>query len=177
MINDSSLDSQYTLRAVGSGVGSAVFVWQDLRDYPTTGRDLYAQRLDTAGPVWTAGGVVISQGPGDQRDPAIASPRDGSVVIAWVDGRSGSTTPDIYALEILGGSTFSGPADGLAVCTAEYGQWKPVVGTSGMGDAVLVWADSRNISTGVDIYAQGVFLTVIFVDDFESGTTSAWDSP
>jgi hypothetical protein len=177
LINDSSLDSQHTLRGVGSGLGSAIFVWQDLRNYATTGRDLYAQRLTTGGPDWTAGGVVISQALGDQRDPAIASPKDGSVVIAWVDGRSGAMTPDIYTLQILGGSDFSGPADGLAVCTADYGQWKPVVGTSGMGDAVLVWADSRNISTGVDIYAQGVFLTVIFVDDFESGTTSAWDSP
>jgi len=98
------------------------------------------------------------------------------VVIAWVDARSGVTTPDIYALEILDGSSFSGPPDGRAVCTADYGQWKPVVGSSGMGDAVLVWADSRNVATGADIYAQGVFLTVIFVDGFESGDMTAWDS-
>jgi hypothetical protein len=176
LINDSALDSQHTLRGVGSGVGSAIFVWQDLRNYPTTGRDLYAQSLSTGGPAWTAGGVVISQASGDQRDPAIASPRGGSVVIAWVDGRSGVTTPDIYALEILDGSSFNGPPDGLAVCTAEYGQWKPVVGTSGLGDAVLVWADSRNIATGADIYAQGVFLAVVFADGFESGDASAWSS-
>lgn len=176
MINDSSVADKYTLRGVGDGPGAAIFVWEDLRDYPSTGRDLYAQRLNSGGPMWTGGGVVVSAEVGNQRAPAVGAPRDGSVVIAWRDGRDGESTADIYSIEIVDGSSFVGPPNGLAVSTADYGQWSPVVGTSGFGDAVLVWPDGRNIDTWVDVYAQGVFLTAIFADGFESGGTSKWDS-
>lgn len=176
VLNDTALDGQHGLRGVGEGQGTATFVWEDLRTYATTGKDLYAQRLSAGGPVWRAGGVAVSAAPADQRDPAIGSPRAGSVVMAWTDYRGGVTSPDVYALEALDGSSFSRPVNGLAVSTADHGQWSPVVGTSGMGDAVLVWADSRNLTTGVDVYAQGVFATVIFADGFESGNWGDWDS-
>lgn len=176
MFADSSLSSIHTLRGSADGRGGAMFVWEDIRDYAITDRDLYAQHVVAAGAVWPAGGVLISAETGNQKDPAIGSPRDGSVVIAWKDGRVGESTSDIYALEILDGAFPSGPAHGLAVSTADYQQWGAVVGAGGLGDPVLVWADTRNLATGVDVYAQGVFLITIFVDGFESGDTTAWDA-
>ena len=176
MIVDSSVDGMFTLRGVADGRGGAVFVWEDLRDYVTTGRDLFAQRLTSTGPVWPAGGVIISAATGDQKEPAIGSPRDGSVVIAWTDYRVGGGSSDVYALEITEGTVFSGPPNGLAVSTADYGQYGSVIGASGFGDAVLVWKDSRNLPTLVDVYAQGVFLSAIFADGFESGDSTVWSA-
>ncbi len=176
VLNDTSINSQHTLRGVADGRGGAIFVWEDLRDYATNRKDLYAQRVEDDGPTWTAGGVVISAAAGDQRDPAVGSPRDGSVVIAWRDGRVGESIADIYAVEIVEGTAIVGPPDGLAVSTAPYGQNGPVVGLTGWNEAMIVWNDSRNLATGTDVYAQGVFLTAIFGDGFETGDTTAWSA-
>lgn len=176
VLNDTSISTQHTLRGVTDGQGGAIFVWEDLRDWVTNGKDLYGQRVNSLGPVWTAGGVVLSAAAGNQRDPAVAAPRDGSVVIAWRDGRVGESDADVYALEIIDGTTIVGPPDGLAVSTAQYAQNGPVVGVSGWNDAMIVWNDSRNLATGTDVYAQGVFLIAIFADGFESGNTMAWSA-
>ena len=45
---------------VSDGAGGGIIVWRDRRDNGTTNRDIYAQRINSAGVVqWTANGVVI----------------------------------------------------------------------------------------------------------------------
>jgi len=176
MLNDSSMTSLWNLRGAADGQGGAVFVWLDLRNYATLGRDIYAQRVTAAGAMWTPSGVIICAAEQNQADPAVGSPVRGSVVVSWTDYRDGPIAGDVYAIKIVDGSTFLGPPNGLAVSTADYGQGGSVVGRSGWGDAILVWKDGRNLASGVDVYAQGVFLTAIFDDGFESGDTTAWSN-
>jgi len=176
MLADNTMSGQGNLSGAADGQGGAIFVWMDLRDYAVSGRDLYAQRVTSAGAMWSPGGVIICAAGLNQTEAAIGSPTPGSVLISWTDYRDDHINSDLYGLTILGGSSFVGPPNGYAISTADYQQNGSAVGRMASGDALIVWKDSRNLATGVDVYAQGGFLTPLFADGFESGDTTAWSA-
>lgn len=77
------------------GSGGAVIAWADWRD--TTGSDIYAQRVTSAGSVaegWSPAGVPVTVASGCQFAPTLVADRAGGVVVSWSDasasGRRGS---------------------------------------------------------------------------------------
>jgi len=112
-------------------VSGNIVVWEDTRDYLTTGYDIYGMDLstETEFPICTA--------PEDQRAPDIS----GDIVV-WVDLRNSSTAPDIYGKDLSTETEF-------AICTEEHMQYWPRIS----GDTV-VWQDIRNSGGGWDIYGK-----------------------
>jgi len=91
----------------GSGLDGYVVVWKDTRNATTT-PDLYGQQVSGTGAlVDTVAGnnELLYTGPGAQEYPAVAWGGDGTTgLIAWQDGRAGTSDYHIYGL-ILTGST------------------------------------------------------------------------
>jgi FlgD Ig-like domain len=111
--------------AVPDGAGGAIVAWEDRRNGQGD-PDVYAQRIRGDGtiaagwPTPASGGLLIAASVNTaQKDAKMVPTSDGGAVIAWTDGRSG-TSIDVYAKRITasGGLATGWTAGGLAVCTA-----------------------------------------------------------
>lgn len=132
--------------------GGAVVVWQDARTSATTGNDLYAQRVTSAGvAAWANNGVAVCSAPGDQGYPDLMNLGGGETAIVWEDKRSGNY--DVYAQRLSGSGTEQWGANGRLLCNAANDQRTPRVVASGQ-DMVIAWTDKRASSVYTDIYAQ-----------------------
>jgi hypothetical protein len=148
-----AVNDQTNPRIAPDGSGGAIITWQDNRGGTTA--DIYAQRVDAAGiPQWASGGVEICAASDDQTSPEIISDGSGGAIIAWQDYRSGSSN-DIYVQRVSADGVMQWAADGIALCTAPYGQSLPRIASDGSGGAIVVWEDARGGSNN-DIYAQRV---------------------
>jgi hypothetical protein len=122
-----------------------------------TGQDLVAQRLlgdGTRPSGWPAAGRVLCDAPGDQRDSRIIG-LGGSLLAAWRDLRVSS---DLYAmrLEPDGSPSTGWSPQGLLVHGGTVSQASIRIAPNDIGGALFVWADSRDLATGPDLYAQTV---------------------
>jgi len=153
---------QYEPKMVSDGAGGAIITWTDTR---ATNQLVYAQRINPDGAMlWAADGVAVCGYFGVEVTPAIASDGAGGAIIAWSDGRSAGAN-DIYARRVSAGGTPMWAAEGVALCTALYGQSSPRIVADGAGGAIVVWQDWRNYSN-IDIYIQRV----------SAGGTPMWQS-
>lgn len=127
-------------------------VWADVRNFATTGTDIYAARISSGGQVLDPDGVPVSQAPGHQRSPVVTF-NGSNYVVAWQDGRNlGLTGSDIYAARISANGINLDP-EGVAVSVEEGDQGGVAAATEG-GQTILIWHDGRNQTlTGLDIYA------------------------
>lgn len=147
--------NQIRPRLVRDGGAGVIIAWEDVR---SGNSDIYAQRLDGLGaPGWTANGLAIASGTGDQSGVHMCPDGFGGAVLAWNDTR-GSTGADVYAqrLDLSGGTWWR--ANGQSVCTAAGDQSVTDLVTDGSGTAILVWTDLRN-GAKHDIYARAVSAT------------------
>lgn len=91
--------------------GGAIIAWGDYRG-PTIYSDLYAQKVDTLGPVWTPSGVAVSTPTCSQGAGHVALVNDGcgGAILAWMDRRNDGScvVNDIYAQNINSDSTLGG---------------------------------------------------------------------
>ncbi|KPJ58288.1 MAG: hypothetical protein AMJ46_14410 [Latescibacteria bacterium DG_63] len=143
---------QYGPEVASDGAGGAIITWRDRRS--GTDFDIYAQRVDASGNVlWAADGVAICTAAGNQYSPQIDSDGAGGAIVTWEDKRSGSHY-DIYVRRVDASGNLLWAADGVAICTAEGGQFAPQIVPHG-GGAVITWFDRRKGSED-DIYAQRV---------------------
>jgi hypothetical protein len=143
---------QYNPTIVSDGSGGAIVTWQDIRS--GTSFDTYAQRVNAAGaPQWTAGGVALCTAANHQYTPAVVSDGAGGAIVAWQDGRSG-TSYDIYAQRLNAAGVPQWTADGVALCTAPGDQQVPTITTDGVGGAIVTWSDFHIFASRVD--AAGV---------------------
>jgi hypothetical protein len=91
----------YTLMS-GKVAGTSILAWQDTRNTATTGNDIYAQRLNADGTKsWDDAGVIVCNANGSQANVVAETDGNDNVIIAWTDGRSGTTNSEIYASRIL----------------------------------------------------------------------------
>jgi hypothetical protein len=140
-------------RIASDDAGGAIIAWQDFRG--GIHGDIYAQRVNAAGiPQWTADGVAICAANEDQAYPEIIADGSGGAIITWQDYRSGSSN-DIYAQRVSANGVVQWAADGIALCTAGYGQSLPRIVPDAAGGAIIAWQDARGGSNN-DIYAQRV---------------------
>ncbi len=142
--------------------GSTIIAWSDERNL--VDKDIYAQRLDTAGTVlWAANGLPVCTASGLQYDTQVITTDDGNALIGWTDYRNSEN--DIYAQMIdynTGNSLWT--ADGVAVCAySSSEQLHPVMTTDGYGGAIFAWEDSR------------YFFTFIFAQRINDNGVLEWD--
>ena len=137
--------TQGSFAIIADGTGAAIIVWQDNRDYFTTGWDIYAQRVLGNGelaPGWPPNGLSVSRAPEDQTVPVVVADGLGGAIVAWTDFRDGSgyffVNPDVYAVRITaGGAVAPGwQADGTSVAntlgTYELDPYLIASGTDGV---------------------------------------------
>ena len=133
---------QYHVRIISDGVASpngAIIAWYDERNGD---RDIYAQRINSAGVVqWTADGVAVSADTGTSQDnPEMVSDNDGGAIIAWHDNRSGNY--DLYAQRIDSDGASLWTTDGVEVVSSENSLSRLKIITDDSHGAILGWSDS-----------------------------------
>ena len=136
------------------GADGAILVWQDQHDVFKTGKDIYAQRINSIGDVqWVSAGVSVSSAPNDQTAPKVVSDGKNGAIVVWQDARGGPKY-DVYAQRLSPTGEIQWGEKGLAVSAAANDQISPQVVPDGDGGAIIVWQDFR---TGTaHIYAQRV---------------------
>lgn len=165
------LGELWSPRGVPDGLGGAIIVWEDHRDFSTSAHNIYAQRVTGGGeiaPGWPAGGLSVCTEPGDQREPRPIADGAGGAIITWYDrrddtgGPTADPSPDIYALRVTaeGGVAPGWVESGIPVCADPHDQWFPHPAPDGAGGVIVSWMDGRNVDTSLyDIYAQRVTST------------------
>lgn len=97
--------------AVSDGAGGAVVAWDDSSDIVAQ-HVLASGALDSAYPDT---GRVVCNLPSGQGDPAVVATSGGGAIISWTDGRnSGSSSPDIFAMQVLEATTVDVQASGVS---------------------------------------------------------------
>jgi hypothetical protein len=139
--------NQTTPSLVRDGSGGAIVTWNDYRYGPTSGWDIYAQRIDSSGnALWTSGGVVVSSASAGQAYPEIIDDNNGGAIIAWEDNRASSQ--EIYAQRLDSDGNPQWTADGALVSTASGIKDRQRMVSDGAGGAIIAWENDN------DIYAQ-----------------------
>jgi hypothetical protein len=136
--------------AVASNGDIFMVIWEDERNKPATGIDIYGARVTADGQVSESSSIKVCDEPDDQTLPALSS-GEGNFLAVWVDYRSG-TNKDIYANFISGNGNVTS-SEGLAICTQGGWQNSPDLCFDG-SRYLIVWADQRGFSK--DIF--GTFL-------------------
>lgn len=151
-------DQNYTA-AIPDGAGGMIVVWHDFRNAAVSGMDIYAQHVLCSGlvdPAWPAGGVAVTQAPGNDGFPVIATDGAGGAFVAWStnDPLSQSPNVDVYAHHVLAGGVVdpAWPVNGLAVCAAPDWNRFPKIVADGAGGAYVAWEDRRSV--GRRVYLQ-----------------------
>jgi hypothetical protein len=143
--------------AVTDGEGGAIVVWVDLRN-GLGNRDLYAQRIDSAGDcLWTTNGVPVCDAAEDQIGHDVVADGEGGAIVVFEDERLAVSHTNIFAQRIDPSGARLWGADGVAVCDTSI-QMFPRVTSDGAGGAIITWGDGRSPMDGTkyDIYAQRV---------------------
>jgi hypothetical protein len=136
-----------------------LIVWEDGRNQATRARDIFGQRLATAGsPIGGDFRISGTQATENENSPAVAwNQGTDEYLVVWSDGRDNATRGhDIYGQRLNADGT---PARGdfrISGAAATYSEDSPAVTSNQATDEYLVvWSDGRNNATrGWDIYGQ-----------------------
>jgi len=126
-------------------------VWQDDRDFVTSGRNIYGCRVTTNGNLLDASGIAISVVSDTQQYPAMVFGSD-NYFLVWQDHRNNATSKR----DIFGGRVDTTglviDSSGILLSISANNQQYPVVAFDGT-NYLAVWMDSRNTyTTNNDIY-------------------------
>ncbi|WP_434384328.1 TolB family protein [Melittangium boletus] len=110
-------------------------VWQDSRSGVF---DIYGTRVNGAGTVLNANGILISVAVGAQEHPAVAY-NGSDFMVVWEDQRHGNV--NIYGSRVSATGVVRNP-NGIAISTQASSQRTPRVARSGT-DSLVVWHDTR----------------------------------
>lgn len=134
------------------GSGGAIIAWADNVGGNT---DIMAQHISFLGErKWNGPYAVrVCNAAGSQDYPVAAVDGSGGVIIAWQDGRNGSSNLDIYSQRVNAAGIPLWTANGLPVAAEIGNQSAPVIDAIGGGGAVMIWTDQRNPSNQT-IFAQ-----------------------
>jgi Neuraminidase (sialidase) len=128
-----------------------------------TSPDIWYVASTDGGKTWSKP-ADVSATPGASGDPAIATGKDGSVVVVWTDTSSGQASPDIYfARSGDGGKTWSKPAD---ISNSPGASSEPDVKVADDGTIHVVWLDTSAGDASPDVWASA---------SHDQGKT--WDKP
>jgi hypothetical protein len=141
--------SQTSASLVSIGSSGVIVAWQDYRS-GASGRDVFAQRLDSSGQVqWAYDGVAFQTNRGGH--PALADDGLGGAFVAWEDSL-GTGSSHISAGRIGAAGSLEWGAGGIPITDFSGEQAAPRIALVGGGEAVVAWHDDRGPVTSV--YAQ-----------------------
>lgn len=132
--------------------GNTWFVsWQDDRAGIV---DIYGSRVrfqSGAMSVLDSSGIVVAAAPAAQSQPSFTyNPQQTQYFGVWTDGRSSSSSSDIYGARVSAQGSVVDPA-GLLVSTSANQQDSPAMAACG-GKYLVAWSDTRNGVDAPDIY-------------------------
>lgn len=144
--------NQRSPRLVAFGTGGAVVVWSDDRN-GTTNSDIFAQLVNSNGSfAWTANGIAVCNASSYQIDPQLITDGSSSILLTWLDNRSG--TYNVYAQRIDALGIPEWTVNGVAICTASGFKGTARIVSDGSAGAIISWEDTR--SGNSDVYAQRI---------------------
>ena len=147
-----AIDTQSEPSIVAGAGGSSYVVWTDLRNWATSGADLFGQGLNASGAaLWAANGVTLVGAVNDQSTPSVIPNPLGSVLMTWTDDRMGISDIWAGAFSATGNSQWT-----LSVCSAASAQVSPLAVSDGSGGMVSAWRDYRVDGTSSDVYAARI---------------------
>lgn len=141
---------QNASRVKSNGVDRIYYVWQDFRNNAQD-PDIYMQSLDFSGsPVWTEGGIPVSQATLKQLQPRFTLGDEGGLYVTWLDERNGGyPQSDIYIQYVNGDGTMAFTTDGMALTSGKKYQAGGLVRPDGDGGAMVIWSNASTGSIGV----------------------------
>ncbi len=141
---------QSASRVKSNGVDRIYYVWQDFRNNAQD-PDIFMQSLDFSGsPVWTDGGIPVSEATLKQLQPRFTLGDAGGVYVTWLDERNGGyPQSDIYLQYVNVDGSMRFETDGLAVTSGQKYQNGGLVRPDGNNGAMVVWANASTGSIGV----------------------------
>ena len=142
---------------ITDGNGGAYIIWVDYRDEPDYG-DIYAQHIQADGAIsWDPSGIPLTNVPGKQVSPNMASDGIGGVFVIWND-LSVSTLGHTYGTHLTTNvNDIIAPGTGVPIISNDSDHSGVSIERAAAGSAVLVWADDRNIdASGIDIFTQRI---------------------
>jgi hypothetical protein len=147
-------DDSGQYRLISDGSGGAIICWQDGRDFATSERNIYAQRIDTNGNIqWAANGVAIVTAARQQRNPRMDDDGAGGAIIAWQDYRNAEFYR-AYIQRISNSGVVQWAANGINLTPSSHSQGIPLPTSDNKGGVYIFWRDLRG---GLyKIYAQHV---------------------
>lgn len=148
---------RYRLNAISDGAGGAIATWDDGRNPPSAGEDIYAQHVRAGGslsPGWPQYGLAVCNAPAAQTNNNIVAVDAQSLIVAWSDGRAGNADVFAQRLNFDGTLPAGWPTNGLRLTTPPTSEYTPLVATDGGDGAYVVWEDIR--SGQFDVYATRV---------------------
>lgn len=139
--------------ALGSGF---LVVWEDGRNAPKNGVDIYGARVTSAGTVTDPAGLPISSAASDQLAPAVAS-AGATALVVWQDARNLASDIDIYGAMVRDNGTVSNPS-GIPITTETGPQFSPAVAFNGIR-YLVAWSDFNGVAvalSGARVTTAGV---------------------
>ncbi len=147
--------------AVSVSAATVVVAWEEYRNDPVSGSDIYVQKLRHNGSrIWTVEGVTVCEEEQDQDSPGILDDGGEGAVIVWEDWRDQGIGlgKDLYMRRVDFTGQPLGPGD-TPLCAMEENQSDfSLVKAPGGDSFYAAWEDKRH-GTGEgsnDIYAQRV---------------------
>ena len=147
-VSISSATANQEMASLSCVAGACLIAWQDNRNNPTTGSDIFAQRLTTSGALTSNGAeFTISTAAKGQFVPALTS--NGTDFFAvWEDGRDvGINT--VFGSGVTAAGAVTSPS-GLVMATGNNRQSTPALGAAGATTGVF-WADSKNFGSDIEL--------------------------
>lgn len=130
------------------GSGGALITWSDDRNLGSTGRDIYAQRIDASGSaLWTTNGIPVCNAAGQQMSAWTVPDGSGGMFLAWLDNNR------LFAQRVSSSGTAAWSSGGILVCSSSKGQHDHQICLDGNGGILITWQDGRG---DYDIYGQRI---------------------
>ncbi|WP_434384329.1 hypothetical protein [Melittangium boletus] len=153
--------------AVAHNGTNFLVVWQDARSGVS---DIYGARVNGAGTVLNANGILISVATGAQERPSVAY-NGSDFVVVWEDSRGGNA--DIYGARVSATGVVRNPS-GIPISVNGNNQRRPRVARAGT-DSIVVWQDhpaykvygARLSNTGTVLNASDLLISTYSHYNFE----------
>jgi hypothetical protein len=146
--------NQADQRIVSDGDGGAIISWTDDRNILDSDKDVYAQRVNSAGTVQWGNGVPVCTTISDQMSPQLVPDGSGGAIVTWFENRTRSSW-DVYAQRMNSAGAMQWTANGIWIYNAAAShEMFPQMASDGSGGAIIVWEDYNNGNT--DIYGRSI---------------------
>jgi hypothetical protein len=124
------------IAAASNGTVNLV-VWEDTRNFVTTGLDILAARVNADGMAIDTTPILVAHTANDEENPTIAAMADGDFLIAWTDT---ANSGDIRAARVSPQGTVR-DAGGIGIATTAVREHQPAV-AAGSDGWIVTWIDT-----------------------------------